>query len=226
MRAAQVRQRQAAEHLAVVQLLRREGHRHREDHAVDAVGRRRLPEGRAAAHGGDLRLLRRDEAPQELRRLPAHHVQVGHVRHETARRIVLEVADQEVVDAVLARVDARREARPRRRRLRGLRRLEPREGALVRERLEVRQLALVHPLAGERRVHPVEAEHEDALLRPAQRLAAGQLVPAVGEGEGEDEGGEGGGGEGEPAEERGLLQGHSSFVSLGRPVYPRRSVRR
>ena len=40
------------------------------------------------------------------------------------------------------------------------------------EPLQVRQLALVHELAGERRVHAVEAHHEDALLGAPQRLAA------------------------------------------------------
>ena len=154
-----------AEHLAVVQLLGRERDGHGQDDALDAVAPRgpRRTSRRAWRRSS---ASRRDEAPEELRRLLPDHVEVGEVG--------LEVADQEVVDVVLARVDAGGEARPGRGRLGGLGRAQHRERALVRERLQVRQLALVHPLPREGRVHPVEADHEDPLLGAAQRLPPGR----------------------------------------------------
>jgi hypothetical protein len=65
------------------------------------------------------------------------------------RQVGLQVALQEVVDVVLARVHAGGEAGPGHRRLRRLRRLELRERSLLGEPLQVRELAFVHPLAGE-----------------------------------------------------------------------------
>ena len=93
-------------------------------------------------------------------------------------------------------------------------------------RLEVRELALVHPLPGERRVHAVEAHDEDALLRAAEGLAALRALPAVDEREGEGEGGQEGGGDGQGTagsgrEHRGHLLRQRNVDRVTRPVYPR-----
>src|SRR4029079_2191233 len=79
------------------------------------------------------------------------------------RQVRIGVADEEVVDVVLAGVDAGGEGRPRGRRLRRVRRLQGREPALLRQRADVRQLAFGHPLLEQVRVHAVETE-DDQLL--------------------------------------------------------------
>ena len=113
-RAADVGQGQAGEHLAVVDLLGRERDRHGEHDALDAVRRavsqNDVPPRVEMIFGGFVGM----RPQRNLRRLLPDHVEVGQVG--------VEVADQEVVDVVLARVDAGGEARPRRRRLGGLRR--------------------------------------------------------------------------------------------------------
>ena len=106
----------------------------------------------------------------------------GNVVEDEARRLARapcrdragrwRVADQEVVDVVLARVHAGRERGPRRRRLRRVRRAERRRRCRLRELLHVRQLAFVHPLLDELRVHAVEAEDDELLLELLRRPAA------------------------------------------------------
>ena len=65
-------------------------------------------------------------------------------------------------------------------RLRRLRRLQLGEGARLGEPLQVRQLALVHELPGQRGVHAVEAHDEDALLgRRTAACRAGRRSDAV-----------------------------------------------
>jgi hypothetical protein len=61
----------------------------------------------------------------------------------------------------------------------GLGRLELGERARVRQLLEIGQLALVHEPPGQRRVHAVEADDDDALLRPSGRLAGGSEEQAA-----------------------------------------------
>src|SRR5262249_38858874 len=99
-------------------------------------------------------------------------------------------ADEEVVDVVLAGVDAGGEARPRDRRLRGLRALQLGEGAGVGQLLEVRELAFLHEFTGQRRVHSVEAHDRYALLGAAHGLPGGGPEVGAGETRRESEAGE------------------------------------
>ena len=62
--------------------------------------------------------------------------------------------------AVPARIEAGREGRPGDRRLRRDRRAQRREGPLLAQLRQVRELALVHPLLGQLGVGAVEAEHD------------------------------------------------------------------
>ena len=113
------------------------------------------PERRAAADRVDLRLRDRHVAEQKPGRLAADHAEIGQVGGG--------IADQEVVDVVLARVDAGGKRGPRRRRLRRVRGAERIEAALIDQPLEVGQLAVVDQLLDQIRVHAVEAE-DDHLL--------------------------------------------------------------
>ena len=125
----------------------------------------------------DLGPLDGEEAPLEDRR---HDLDA----HARIRQVGLEVALEEVVDVVLARIHAGGEAGPGHGRFRGLRRLQLRERALLGQPLEVRELAFVHPLAGQRRVHAVEAEHEHALLGAPHGLAGERTGPQCGQRDG------------------------------------------
>ena len=103
-----------------------------------------------------LRLRDRDVVEEEARRLAAHHAEIGQV----GRR----VADEEVVDVVLARVDAGRERRPRRRRLRRVRRR--RAGTAPpcsASRFMFGSLPSSIHVADERGIHAVEAEDHEPL---------------------------------------------------------------
>src|SRR5262249_13203907 len=98
-----------------------------------------------------------EEIQDEARRRARHHPEIGEVG--------VGVADQEVVDVVLARIDAGGERRPRGRRFRRMRRAERLDAAALRgELLQVRQLALVHPFLDETRIHAVEAEDDEFLF--------------------------------------------------------------
>ena len=79
----------------------------------------RHPERGAAADRGQLRLRDREVVEEKLRRRPRDHAEV--------RQVGRRVADEEVVDVVLAGVDAGGERRPRGRRLWRMRRLQRRE---------------------------------------------------------------------------------------------------
>src|SRR3954467_6103625 len=91
-----------------------------------------------------------------------HHAEIGQVRFR--------VANQEIVDVVLARVHAGGERRPGRGRFRRMRRAERADAAAARrELLHVRQLALVHPFLHEAWVHAVEPEDDELLLELLRR---------------------------------------------------------
>lgn len=71
---------------------------------------------------------------------------------------------------MLPRIHAGREQGPGHRRFGGLGGSERPVGPDIRELLEIRELALGHELAGEGRVHAVEAHHEHALGAATFRL--------------------------------------------------------
>ena len=122
----------AGEHLAVRHVFdgKRHGHRHHgASHASLTCGH---PERGPAAERRDLWTRERHPVEQKRRRLDLRDTEFRHVR--------LRVAHEEIVDVVLARVDAGRKGRPRRRRLRRDRRLEPGEPAALDQPRERRHL--------------------------------------------------------------------------------------
>ena len=161
-RAPDIGQRKAGQQLAVRHLFRRKGDRNGEDVGPHAGAPADDPEGRAAARRFELGLRDRKIAEQELRRRALHHPEVGQV----GRR----VADEEVVDVVLAGVHPGGERGPRRGRLRRVRGAERIRAPLMRELRDVRELALAHPAVEQMGIHPVEAQ-DDQFLRVRRRSA-------------------------------------------------------
>src|SRR5262249_30986339 len=107
--------------------------------------------------------------------------------HAEIRQVCLRVADEEVVNVVLPGVDARRERRPRGRRLGRVRRPELLQtAAALRELRDVRQLAFVHPFLHEARVHAVEAEDDELLVKLLGRTAASARAGETEDGRGEE----------------------------------------
>ena len=125
------------EQFAVGDVFGRERDRHREDARTDARLSGGHPERRAAANREELGLGDRQVVEEETRRLAPHHAEIGKV----GRR----VADQKVVDVVLAGVDAGGKRSPRGRRLGRMRRGQRMQAARRGELRDVRQLAGLHP---------------------------------------------------------------------------------
>ena len=165
-RSADVGQREAGQHFAVRHVLGRIRHRHRQLARADARFAGGDPERRAAADRSDVRTRDRDVIEDESRRMAFDHAEIREVR---AR-----VADEKIVDVVLARVDAGGERGPRRRRFGRMRRAEflHARAAAAGELRHVRQLTLVHPFLNESRIHAVEAEDDELLMEFFRRPAA------------------------------------------------------
>src|SRR5438105_4172777 len=98
----------------------------------------------------------REVVEEEFGRRPRDHAQI--------RQVGRRIANEKVVDIVLAGVHTRRERRPRGRRFRRMRRLERIETTLLRKLRDIWQLALGYPLVEQMWVHAVEAEDDELLL--------------------------------------------------------------
>ena len=176
LRAAQVgdahrRQQHAAE------LLRREGDRHADDAAEDAVVAQVVPERPALAEQPHVGLTQGDavlaQAEGPPGRADLHRTELG--------LIGLEVRREEIVDVVLAGIRPGLEGRPRHRRDRRQRGQQRLEASLLAQRIEVGQLALRQHALGEGVIQSVQPQNDDPLeTRPAPALATRRSAASAG----------------------------------------------
>ena len=164
-RAPDVGQGKSGEQLAVGHVLGRKSHRYGEDTRPHAAPAGRHPERGAAANGQHPRSGDRKIVEQKLRRLAPDHSEIGQVS--------IRVADEKIVDVVLARVHTRRKRCPRRRRLRRVCRSQRMKATLRRQLRHIGKLALLDPTRDERGVHPIESEDYEFLAEARSRFAWG-----------------------------------------------------
>jgi hypothetical protein len=183
--AAQVRNAHAAQQEPVLEGNRREGDRDALNDGEDVLLAQELPEVLALLQQLHARLVERDEVAPDVQDL----LGAADVRRAEHGLVAARVPGEEVVDAVVAGVDARGEGGPRHRRHRGHARVEGAEDPAFGQLLEVGQAAFAHEPGGQPRIHPVQAENHDP---PGRRVLVGiaHLDDSVEEpdGPGEDDG--------------------------------------